>query len=143
MSCCSAVFFGTNGMALARRLALRRSGFAWRFMDGSAPTARLSCLISNTLNGPAESTKLITHRNACAFVVRGRAGSVAADGGAEGIRTSDLRSVGAHALDGAAASEPGSTQVFGRNAQRGVIHRRLGEGEYVRLRRQGRGFQRD
>jgi hypothetical protein len=47
MSCCSTVFFGTNGMALARRLALRRSGFAWRFKDGSAPTARLSCLISD------------------------------------------------------------------------------------------------
>jgi hypothetical protein len=31
MSCCSTVFFGANGMALARRLALRRSGFAWRF----------------------------------------------------------------------------------------------------------------
>jgi hypothetical protein len=45
MSCCSTVFFGTKGMALARRLALRRSGFAWRFKDGSAPTARLSCLI--------------------------------------------------------------------------------------------------
>ena len=47
MSCCSTVFFGTNGMALARRLALRRSGFAWRFKDGSAPTVRLSCLISD------------------------------------------------------------------------------------------------
>ena len=34
MSCCSTVFFGTKGMALARRLALRRSGFAWRFKDG-------------------------------------------------------------------------------------------------------------
>ena len=36
-------------------------------------------------------------------------------------------SVGAHALDGAAASEPASTQVFGRNAQIGVIRGRLGE----------------
>jgi hypothetical protein len=42
-------------------------------------------------------------------------------GGAEGIRTSDLRSVGAHALDGAAASEPASTQAFGRNAQIAAI----------------------
>ena len=40
-------FFGMNEMALARRLALRRSGFAWRFKDGSAPRARLSCLISD------------------------------------------------------------------------------------------------
>ena len=47
MSCCSTVFFGTKGMALVRRLALRRSGFAWRFKDGPAPTARLSCLISD------------------------------------------------------------------------------------------------
>jgi len=45
MSCCSTVFFGTKGMALVRRLALRRSGFAWRFKDGSAPKARLTCLI--------------------------------------------------------------------------------------------------
>ena len=48
-------------------------------------------------------------------------------GGAEAIRTSDLRSVGAHALDGAAASEPASTQVFGRNAQKAVVPGRRGE----------------
>jgi hypothetical protein len=42
-------------------------------------------------------------------------------GGAEGIRTSDFRGTGAHALDGAAAA---STQVFGRNAQIAVIARR-------------------
>ena len=40
--------------------------------------------------------------------------------------TSAMRHPGA--LDGGAASEPASTQVFGRIAQRGVIRRRLGEG---------------
>jgi hypothetical protein len=44
-------------------------------------------------------------------------GSRRLPGGAEGIRTSDLRSVATHALAGTAASEPASTQVFGRNAQ--------------------------
>ena len=49
--------------------------------------------------------------------------------GAEGIQTSDLRSVGAHALDGAATSEPASTQAFGRNAQIAVMSdgRRTGQ----------------